>query len=113
MEITEEDKRNNPGVDEHTIQAVKEQYHFHKLASVSFIPPHTLHCTFQVDTDPASIFYTPLEDGTAPVREYDVSKIEGVVSSKVEKEKIEIMPDGLAVRVGDHLIPTVLIFASS
>ena len=35
MEITDQDKLNNPGVDEHTIQSVKAQYHFHKLSSVT------------------------------------------------------------------------------
>lgn len=99
MEVTEQDKKNNPGVDEATIQYIKAQYHFHKLSSVT-LHDHTLHCTFLVDTDPVSLFYTPLERGAEPVRDYDVSKVEGVE----KEEKIKIMPDGLSVRVGDQYI---------
>lgn len=88
MEITEQDKLNNPGVDLEQIAKVKSQYHFHKLSSVN-PNHHTLHCTFVPDPDPSSIFYTPLEDGAEPVREYNI----------YEEGELEIMPDGLAVRI--------------
>lgn len=111
MEITEQDIRNNPGVEISEIKEVKSHYHFHKLSSVT-LSSHTLHCTFAVDLDPASIFYTPLENDAAPVREFDLCSVDGVDSS-IEEKEVEIMPDALAVKVGDSLIPTVLIFASS
>lgn len=102
MEITEQDKLNNPGVDEHTIQAVQEQYHFHRISSAS-LSGSILHCTFVPDPDPSSIFYTPLERGAAPVREY---RIEGI------EEKVEIAPDALAVKVGETLISSETIFST-
>lgn len=93
MEITEQDKLNNPGVDEHTIQSVKEQYHFHRISSAS-LSGSVLLCVFAVDEDPSSIFYTPLENNTSPVREY-----------KIEQEgDVSITPDGLAVRIGEQYI---------
>lgn len=107
MKITEEDKRNNPGVDEATIQTVKEQYHFHRLASVS-LHDHTLHCTFQVDTDPTSIFYTPFEEGKEPVREYVIDGVDG----GVDAADVVVLKDGLSVRVGEQYISSEEIFAS-
>lgn len=101
MEITEQDKRNNPGVDEATIESVKEQYHFHRISSVS-LSGSVLHCVFAVDEDPTSIFYTPLEDGAAPVRNYEVGEV----------GEVKLMPDGLGVRVGKQYISSEEIFAS-
>lgn len=99
--VTAEDLHNNPGVAPKEIAKVKSQYHFHKLSSVT-LSFHTLTCTFLVDLDPSSIFYTPLEDGKEPVREY---RIEG-------EGKVEIMPDALAVRVGEQYISSEEIYTA-
>lgn len=77
----------------------KKKYHFHKLSSVT-LSSHTLICTFAVDTDPSSIFYTPFEDGKEPVREY-----------KIEEEgDVAITSDALAVRVGEKYISSEEIY---
>lgn len=94
MEITEQDKLNNPGVDEHAIQTIKEQYHFHRISSAS-LSGSVLFCVFAVDEDLSSIFFTPEENNKAPVREYEVGNVEGDVS---------ITSDGLAVRIGEKYI---------
>ena len=86
--VTQEDFLNNPGVSPSEIAEVKSQYHFHKLSSATFTH-HTLICTFQIDLDPSSIFYTLPENGSAPVREYEVDSIGDV----------EILLDGLAVKI--------------
>lgn len=99
--VTEEDIQNNPGVAPEQIAEVKSQYHFHKLASVS-LHHHTLICTFAVDSDPSSIFYTPFEEGKEPVREYEV--VEGI------EGEVELMPDALAVRVGEKYISSEEIY---
>lgn len=71
----------------------KSHYHFHKLSSVT-LSSHTLICTFAPDPDPSSIFYTPLENNTSPVREYKID----------EEGDVSIAPDGLAVRIGEKYI---------
>lgn len=99
--VTQKDLQNNPGVGINEIKEVKEKYHFHKLASVT-LHHHTLICTFQPNLDPTSIFYTPLERGVAPVREY-----------KIEEEgDVELMKDGLGVRVGEQYISSEEIWAA-
>lgn len=91
--VTQEDLHNNPGVDINEIKKVKEKYHFHKLSSV-ILNHNTLICTFSIDPDPSSIFYTPLENNTSPVREYKIN----------EEGDLSITPDGLAVRIGEKYI---------
>lgn len=101
--VTQKDLQNNPGVDPEQIAEVKSQYHFHRISSVS-LSGSVLHCVFAVDEDPASIFYTPLEDGAAPVRRYEVEA--------GREEKIEIMPDGLSVRIREQYISSEEIWPS-
>lgn len=103
VHVTAGDLLNNPGVAPEQIAEVKSQYHSHKLSSVT-ISSNTLICTFLVDPDPFSIFYTPLEEGKEPVREY---RIEGI-----EEKDIEIAPDALAVKVGETLISSETIFST-
>lgn len=110
LHITAEDLFNNPGVDEQQIAEVKSQYHFHKLSSVN-LTHHTIICTFAPDSDPSSIFFTPEENNKAPVREFCIDEVldggDGVDCGDCadeEKVKIEIMPDGLAVRIGEKYI---------
>lgn len=79
----------------------KSQYHFHKLSSATLFS-HTLVCTFAIDPDPSSIFYTPLERGAAPVREYEIE----------EGGEVELMPDALAVRVGEKYISSDEIYTT-
>lgn len=113
VKVTEQDLQNNPGVDPEEIAEVKSHYHFHKLASVS-LHHHTLICTFAIDPDPSSIFYTPLERGAAPVRFFDLKDFDGVdgVVDSIEEGEVEIMPDALSLRVGDHYIPSEEIFGA-
>ena len=94
VKITKEDLLNNPGVDIGTIAEVKSQYHFHRISSVS-LSQHSLICTFQIDPNPSSIFFTPEENGKEPVREYTIETV---------PKTIEITPDGLSVKVGEQLI---------
>lgn len=93
VRLTDEDLLNNPGVEIDTIAEVKSQYHFHRISSAT-LNHHTLTCTFAIDTDPSSIFYTLPENDAEPVREYEV---EG-------KGDIEITPDRLSVKIGEQLI---------
>lgn len=113
VHVTQEDLLNNHGVSPQQIAEVKSQYHFHKLASVS-LHHHTLICTFAPDPDPSSIFYTPPERGVAPVRFFDLEDFDGVdgVVDSIEEGEVEIMPDALSVRVGDHFIPSETIFGA-
>lgn len=101
VKITKEGLLNNPGVDPKQIAKVKSQYHFHKISSVT-LSSHTLICTFAPDSDPSSIFYTPFEEGKEPVREYEV--VEGI------EGEVELMPDALAVRVGEKYISSEEIY---
>lgn len=94
MEITEQDKLNNPGVSLEEIAKVKSQYHFHRISSVS-LSQHSLICTFQIDDDPTSLFYTPEENGKEPVRKYKI---------ETEDKTPQIAPDALSVNVGEQLI---------
>lgn len=93
----------------------KHKYHFHKLAYVS-LQNHTLICTFTPDPDPSSIFYTPLERGAAPVRFFDLKNFDGddveEMDRSIEEKDVEIMPDALSVRVGDHYISSEAIFGA-
>lgn len=102
VHVTQEDLLNNHGVSPQQIAEVKSQYHFHKLSSVT-LSSYTLICTFAPDSDPSSIFYTPLENGVEPVRLYEVGEIEG---------EVELMPDGLAVRVGEKYISAEEIYTT-
>lgn len=93
VQVTVQDIANNPGVAPKQIAEVKSHYHFHKLSSVT-LNHNTLICTFVPDPDPSSIFYTPLENNTSPVREYKIN----------EEGDLSITPDGLAVRIGEKYI---------
>ena len=99
VQVTVQDIANNPGVAPKQIAEVKSHYHFHKLSSVT-LNHNTLICTFVPDPDPSSIFYTPEESNKAPVREYAVE----------ERGEVELMPDGLAVRVGEKYISSEEIY---
>ena len=103
MEITEEDIRNNPGVDINEIKEEKSKYHFHKLASVT-LSGSVLHCIFQVDTDPTSLYYCLPEGGFPPVREF-------YIGNSVDGEVV-VMKDGLSVRVGEQYFSSEEIFSS-
>lgn len=105
MNVTKDDIRNNPGVSPEQIAEVKSQYHFHKLSSVT-LHDHTLICTFALDEDPTSLFYTLPESGSSPVRLFDVSKWSKFIDGIEEKQpnNITIAPDSLAVIIGDEII---------
>lgn len=115
VHVTQEDLLNNHGVSPQQIAEVKSRYHFHKLSSVT-LNHSTLICTFASDPDPSSIFYTPFEEGEAPVREFCIDEVldggDGVSSGdgRIEEKDIEIMPDGLAVRVGEKYISSEEIY---
>lgn len=71
------------------VEKIIAQYHFHKISSAT-LSSHTLLCTFQLDPDPTSIFYTLSEGGKEPVREYSLDGFDGSVD-------VRVSPDGLGV----------------